>query len=147
MKPVARIAQFRQCAEYTARVFCADVQRLCKGNKPKYERIADYVAQRPKATPEQIADYFNGTVTAPVPTQEKQHLQKRKPITSGYDYYLDEQNPAPRSQSWGAAGKNPLRSLNRLEPSKARTCPHGIPFYRKCGICNKEEFNQLTGLG
>lgn len=147
MKPVARIAQLRQCAEYTARAFCENVQRLCKGSNPKYERIADYVAQMPKATPDQIAAYFNGTVASPLPAQEKPQIQKRNLMTSSYDYYLDEQDPVPRSQSWGAAGKNPLRSLNRLEPSKARTCPHGIPFYRKCGICDKEEFSQLTGLG
>jgi hypothetical protein len=144
-KPITTIAQARQCDEVAARTFYEAVQRCYKGSAPAFRAIAQEVVQAPMATPEEIAARISPNWRIQIAVQSKR--SKGKQWSSGHDIYFDDLERHVLPSGWHSAHKNPLRSRNRLEPAKAERCPHGIPFYRKCGICNKEEFQEWTGLG
>jgi hypothetical protein len=143
-KPIVTVAQVRQCDVPAARAFCEAVQRCFHGNPPPFQVIAQQITQSPMATPEQIAERISPTLSyrAPKPAKYQRRVQSR----GGFGDYFDSAGHDTPALGRSTAQKNPLRSRNRLEPGKAATCPHGIPFYRKCGICDKEKFQELTGF-
>jgi hypothetical protein len=146
-KSITLIAQIHQCEEAAARTFCEAVQHCFKGGIPPFKLIAQHVVQSPQATALAIAQGISPNLQFQPTGGGKLFKRKHKQVGAGYDYRLDGHSAVPPAHGWGAARKNPLRSLDRLEPSKAAACPHGIPFYRKCGICHKKEFEEATGLG
>jgi hypothetical protein len=121
------------------------VQHCFQGSPPPFKLIAQEVTQSPTATPEQIAKRISLNLLYHAPKQAKHH--PRAQAGGGYGDYYDSQERETPSLGWSSRQKNPLRSLNRLEPDKAMTCPHGIPFYRTCAICDKKKFQEQTGLG
>lgn len=147
-KPVILIAQAHQCQEDAARKFCEAVQQCFKSGSglPTFRLIAQHVIQSPQAPALEIAQRISPALHYGSAGITRLSKQKDKNKGAGYDYRIDDLNTVLPTQGWGSAGKNRLRSLNRLEPAKAAACPHGIPFYRKCGICNKKEFEEATGL-
>lgn len=134
-KAVVIVAKLRQCDEPTARAFCEAVQRCFRGSLPPFQLIAQQLKQLPTSTPQQLAESISPTL-----------IYRKVRGLRGFDENMDMLKLNMPVQGRGISQKNPLRSLNRLDPNKAATCPHGIPFYRKCAICHKEEFQELTGL-
>jgi hypothetical protein len=52
----------------------------------------------------------------------------------------NEQEPM-RTDANSRLPKNPLRSENRIDPGASDTCPHGMPYYKKCYICKPDDFD------
>ncbi len=153
---ITEIADVRGISYAEAEEFCRAVYRHFVGRVPKYEALAQAVRATPCASPTEIAQ----TVTpksvvalpkpvdppAPPPQQAPPPRPKpQQPPTAHYALLDNDESEPMRTDTGSRLPKNPLRSLNRLDPEKAETCPHGIPFYRKCAICNPEEFAEMTG--
>jgi hypothetical protein len=136
---IKQIAVLRKITYPEAEEFCRAVYRNFVGRVPPYRTIAQAVTMLPDESPQAIADRIK---SSPV-LQPPQHGRKtavepaRKGRKTTYDRELDTLPFDTNSRFQ----KNRLRSKNRVEPEKARTCPHGVPFYRPCAICKPEAFD------
>ena len=147
-KPLQSVANTRNCDEVTARAFLEAVQQRFHGAVPPFRLIAQHAAQLPKATPEQVARSISPDLKHR-PTKKKK-IRGSTVKKNGGDVemrVIQYEDDAAPSGGWHSRRKNPLRSLNRLDPDRAPTCPHGIPFYRICAICNNDKFREMTGIG
>lgn len=136
-KPVDRIAKVRKCDESEALSFCKQVQAHFK-QMPSYRDIAAVIERFPDRQPAEIAELL------PVMTQ---NTKKRKPSKGPAPSRapLFEKVPESHVVGWQNAPKNPLRSENRLDPSVANRCPHGVLAGRPCRLCDPKRFDDLIG--
>lgn len=136
-KPVDRIPRARNCDESEARSFCEQVQAHFK-KSPSFRYIAEVVERFPDRQPAEIAELL------PVVTQNREKRKTSKgPGPSRVP--LIEKVPEPHVVGWQNAPKNPLRSENRLDPSVAQKCPHGVLAGQPCRLCDPKRFDDLIG--
>jgi len=142
MKPVDEVARLRRCELPAARSFCEEVQSYCQGSAPTFKAIAQQLAVQPQATAEQIASRIRSLPRSKTPRRKRRKRNSYKPDSADQV----ERDMHASVSGWGSRRKNPLLSKSRVERSKVKTCPHGIPFYQTCAICNSEKFHEMIGL-
>ncbi len=73
MSKTSQIAQLLGADEASARIFCSEVQNLCKPRGATYKEIAAVLASNPdfKSQPEQVAEKIKGMPILPKQTPPK----------------------------------------------------------------------------
>lgn len=117
------------------------VQRCFKSEKPTYKLIANFVVEQ------KLTDL-------PSP----RNLATQMIETRVWDYMLSAESPVPIGNyipSKKSRGSNrPMRNLDhttsldheRVAREKLDHCPHGVPKYQVCAICDPEKFKEIMGF-
>lgn len=155
-KATAEIAKLRSIDAGSARRFCELVQRHFRERVPPFTLIAAMVRESPTASASEIAAMIGRQTgvavleeprPAPKPKERTRYTVRGKSRKGGGYSLLDPYEYETPRLGWNARNeKNPRLSRTRLEPERAEKCPHGVPFYRKCAICDPEGFTESTGL-
>lgn len=138
MSRTQRIASLLKTTENQARVFCASVQRSCK-QAPSYNNILQaleclnpeertvynviqYIQENKKGSPiGSVISQWRLTILS-IPTK----------INGGFDNWDDNNFTSP------VMAHDPRDHIANFEK-----CPHGIPKFRICAICDPKRFRDF----
>lgn len=162
MSAIRRIATLLAVSDLAAQLFCAAVQRKCKGYAAPPGTILMYLqrAERAKRSPDAVAaaimqsrstSWRPGTRSQPAPSP----LALRKKRDPGTSPRSSASSSGPAAQppehyrSWEPDESPRLSPILRHDPRDATAalpkCPHGVLRTRKCAICDPEGFRRENG--
>ena len=121
-KAIKLIAIRLQISEQAALLYCKLVQKYFKRKLPPFKLIAALIEKHPGASVQQIALMIN---------PDLRYEPGSKRTSAGWSGEI-----VPNADN---------KKAGRIDPGKAKKCVHGIPFWRKCAICNPNEFSDLYG--
>jgi hypothetical protein len=134
------------------------VQRRCLPNHPRYPNIVDIILKKGYSTlpePGELAEEFNQRSASksqrPAKRTDLQETHKHRFHPSWrekailYKGIIEVDVPTKSGREPGVVSHNKFDN-ERVAPDKLGCCPHGVPDGELCGICNPDEFRQMTGI-
>jgi hypothetical protein len=146
-----RIAELLNVSESTAKVFCLEVQACFTGKVPRYSMILEQLRKTPNAPPREVAHAIQQR-TSSRSSRRKRRQRPTRPspprrLTNTAFTPPEEPFPEELLTPRYSYKRNTYKPRNRVELDSTDKCPHGVPTFRKCAICDPEGFREETGWG
>lgn len=143
MSKLRQVAKSLNITDNEAFLICQAVQRECGGKIPTYQTIADCLIAHPELrnNPKEIAQIIRETLIRPESVKGKCSKRTRvvKPIIHqthpGVSLHEEYTTSSP------IMSRDPRQYTDHLPK-----CPHGIPLFRTCAICDPKKFQQENNM-
>jgi hypothetical protein len=134
VKPTERIASLLNISEVEAREFCIEIQRLTSG-LPAFRLIESYLVRHPTANAEEVASALSTQLRSKGANRKKKACAKRFYPGTLPGERVRFRNERGDNRTAGPSSRMTGKGVS-VAPQGMKKCPHGVPVYRKCAICD-----------
>lgn len=167
MGPTSRISEMLKISQSEATKYCEEVRSISGlGDKLHYKTIAQYLVRYISENPstQRMAELLR----TPLPRiPSKKQLLRKKRLAAKKPKYRSARTPLQQRQitkeekrvqrilreSESGSTSSPrdlvrtsIVDHQRVSPEKMAHCPHGVPLFKVCAICDPEKFREMNGF-